>query len=86
MAPLTPYRFVVDVNVDVMMQLDDVFGLYMWSSHDVQYPKLVVEVNSILFANFYNPIVTLSFEDIDNVKCYFGNSQLVQLKHEKVFF
>jgi hypothetical protein len=28
----------------------------------------------------------LSFEDIDNVKCYFGNSQLVQLEHEKVFF
>jgi len=28
----------------------------------------------------------LSFEDIDNVKCYFGNSQLVQLEHEFFFF
>lgn len=74
MAPLTPCRFVVVVNVDVMMRLDDVFRLYMWSSHDVQYPKLVFEVNSILFANFYSPIVTLGFEDVDNVKCYFGNS------------
>jgi hypothetical protein len=51
-----------------------VFGLCMWSSHDVQYPKLVVEVNSILLANFYNPFVTLNFEDIDVIKYYFGNS------------
>jgi hypothetical protein len=65
----TPFCFDV-VNVDILMWLDDVFV----SFQDVQYPKLVVEINSILFANFYNPFVTLNFEDIDVIKYYFGNS------------
>ncbi len=58
----------------------------MRSSPSIQYPKLVVEVNSILFANFYNPFVTLNFEDIDVMKYYFGSVQLVRLEYEEVFF